>query len=193
MAMNRDRSPGRKRGRAVEARVNSPRPDRLAGRLLRPDCVERALEDTAKGTAAESAPEGGFSSVVASYEPAQSEINKEGVSRRPASTISSIPPGFLRHGEKDGEGNVLPEPVSVEFEGVEIDARGRRSHAWRRLAGVLMLLSAVTGFAFFRRSAFWPPTRAESRAHRNTRSRSWTPSFTSCRASASYRRSTRYS
>ncbi len=28
------------------------------------------------------------------------------------------------HGEKDGEGNVLAEPGSVEFEGVEIDARG---------------------------------------------------------------------
>lgn len=104
--------------------MDSLRPDRLAGRLLRPDCVERALEDTAKGTAAESVPEGGFSGVSASYEVARSEIDEEGVSRRPASATSSRPAGFLRHGEKDGEGNVLPEPGSVEFEGVEIDARG---------------------------------------------------------------------
>lgn len=31
------------------------------------------------------------------------------------------PPTFLRHGSEDGEGKVYTEPVTVEFEGVEID------------------------------------------------------------------------
>lgn len=31
------------------------------------------------------------------------------------------PPTFLRHGSEDGEGKVYTDPVTVEFEGVEID------------------------------------------------------------------------
>lgn len=34
------------------------------------------------------------------------------------------PPDFLRHGSKDGEGKVFTEPVTVEFENVEIDTEG---------------------------------------------------------------------
>lgn len=34
------------------------------------------------------------------------------------------PPSFLRHGAEDGEGKVFTEPVSVEFENVEITVEG---------------------------------------------------------------------
>ncbi len=34
------------------------------------------------------------------------------------------PPEFMRHGSEEGEGKVFAEPVTVEFEGVEIDAEG---------------------------------------------------------------------
>jgi hypothetical protein len=34
------------------------------------------------------------------------------------------PPEFMRHGSEEGEGKVFTEPVTVEFEGVEIDAEG---------------------------------------------------------------------
>jgi Fe2+ transport protein len=77
-------------------------------------------EETTGGTTTASGSE--FQGVVDSYAEFYHYANSFSIPESGTYTLRAElePPDFNRHGDKDGEGRVFTEPVTVEFENVEI-------------------------------------------------------------------------